>query len=175
MARPRTWIIAGSSVAVAALLALVVAWNADPHLFEKRSPPVVLLGITRDITYTGDALGNVTVVPSAGCPFCPLTIGAGTSVVVDLGWWWDNLTSGPGPTAFLNWTLVSPYPFEALAYTPPTPPLVYSWAENDHVGPLGGGGFGADITIVIPYQYSGLPASGEITFTMQATQFGQSR
>ena len=172
MARPRAWFFVALSLGLAITLVLTIAWNVDPHLFEKRSPAVTLTGITRSITFGGSALHNVTGFLTSGCSICPLTIRAGSSASILVGAWYDNMTSGPGPTAWMNWTVVSPYPFQALAYTPPTPPMVYSWSDHYQVGPYGGGGFGFYLTIVVPYSYSNLPRSGNITLTMTATQIG---
>lgn len=155
------------AVGVAASLVLLASWAVDPQLFEKRSSPVVLTGITRIITYEGLARGNVTGALTSGCSACPLVIPAGTSATIWVGAWYANLTYGAGPL-YMNWTLTSPYPFEAFASG--SPPLVYTWSEHDQVGPYGGGGFGTPITIVIPYHYSELPPSGNLTFTMVTTQ-----
>ncbi len=69
----------------------------------------------------------------------------------------------------MNWSVTSPYPFNAIAYAPPTPPTVYAWHECDTVGPYGNGGWGLSLTFVIPYSYSDLPSSGNLIFTMVAT------
>lgn len=171
MAVARDWVTVAVIVAVVAILAMAVAWKADPELFEKRSGPVVLTGITRTIAYDGSSRGNVTGALTSGCAACPLTIEAGDSATVWLGGWYANISYGAGPL-YMNWTVTSPYPFEALAYSGSTPPLVYSWSEHDRVGPYGGGGFGTSLTFVIPYSYSGLPPTGNVTFVMVATQVG---
>ena len=82
-----------------------------------------------------------------------------------------------GFTAFFNWSLNSPYPFADVgcfnaASLPEGTPLYYC-NESNQAGPYGGGEFGFAITISIPYQYTGLPPAGNITFNMTATLVGQ--
>lgn len=171
MGRAPDWYFVAGSVGLAALLCFAVASNLDPHLFEKRSPAVTLTGIDRTLVFEGSAHANVTGPQASGCPSCPLRLAAGSTKSVWVGMW-NASVSGGGQTVYLNWTVSAPFPFQALAYTPPTPPLVHSWSENDQIGPYGGGGFGFSLTFVIPYSYSDLPASGNVTFTMVVTQVG---
>ena len=174
MPRWRTWGIVAVTVGIAALLVLAVVWSVDPHLFEKRSPSVVVTGITRSIDYAQEALGNLSVRPASGCPVCPLTIQAGTSARVPIWTGWANLTLGE--TAYFNWSLHSPYPFGdvfcANAALVPAGSQIYYCNESNQAGPYGGGVFGFAITISIPYQYTGLPPAGSITFNMTATLVG---
>ncbi len=162
----RGWLIA-LTLGLVALLAFGVVWAENPLLFVKRSPPVLLLGIDRFIT--GNATSFVSGNMSSGCGKCPLSIGAGSTVTVEIGSWSANATAAPGKIVTMNWSVVSPYPFDAIAYAPPTPPMVYSWHDCVTVGPYGNGGWGLSLTITIPYSYTGLPGSGNITFTMNAT------
>ncbi len=96
MAFRGSWINVGVAVGTAACLILLSVWAVHPELFERRSSPVVLTGITRVITYEGFARGNVTGSLTSGCSACPLTILAGTSVTVWIGAWYANLTYGAG-------------------------------------------------------------------------------
>jgi len=174
MRRAQTLTIVALSVGLAAILVFAVVWGVNPHLFEKRSPSVVVTGISRTITYSKEAPGNLSVRPVFGCPACPLTIQAGSSAVVPIWIGWSNMSAGF--TAFFNWTLHSPYPFGdvdcANAASLPPGSQIYTCNESNQAGPYGGGEFSFAITISIPYQYTGLPPSGNITFNMTATLVG---
>jgi hypothetical protein len=152
-----------------AILVLTVVWGENPMLFVKRSSPVTLLGITRDVTYVGSSTGYLAGNFTSGCKFCPLTIDAGSTASVNLGMWWANTTEIPGKSAVMNWSIVSPYPFVGWQDRPLSDPSAYGWHDTDTAGPNGSGGFGFTLTLSIPYTYSGLPATGNITFTMTAT------
>lgn len=165
----RSWLIA-LTLGLIGILAFSMVWAEDPLLFVSRSPPAHLLGIDRFVT--GNATAFVQGNMSSGCSSCPLTILAGSTVTVEIGFWNANATSAPGETVAMSWSVVSPYPFDAPVYAPPTPPMVYSWHDCDTVGPYGNGGWGLSLTIVIPYADSGLPSSGSVNFTMTATAGG---
>jgi hypothetical protein len=166
---PRRW-VRTMVVALISLLAVSLVWAVAPIVFPApHSPAVTLLGINRIVTYEGSTIGYLSGNLTSGCNVCPLTINAGSSIVVWIGTWVANASSTPGRVVVMNWSVVSPYPFDAISYHPPSPPLVYSWNETDTVGPYGNGGFAIALTIVIPDAYSNLPAMGNITFTMYAT------
>jgi hypothetical protein len=171
----RTLTIVTLSVGLAALLVFAVVWSANPYLFEKRSPSVVVTGITRTINYADEGPGNLSVRPMFGCPVCPLIIEAGSSAVVPIWIGWSNMSAGF--TAYFNWSLHSPYPFGDVycanaAFLPIGSQLNYC-NESNQAGPYGGGEFAFAITISIPFQYTGLPPAANITFNMTATLVGQ--
>jgi hypothetical protein len=169
LTRARKLGIAALSIGLAAVLVFAIVWSEDPLLFVKQSLPVTLVGIDRTVSYEGNATGYVSGNLTSGCNVCPLSVHAGSTVTVVIGEWIANATSTPGRVVLMNWSVVSPYPFDAFSYIPPTPPLVYSWHDTVTVGPYGNGGFGISLTIVIPYSYSNLPPTGNITFTLIAS------
>jgi len=176
MRRARTLTVLAVSAFVAAILVLAVVWSANPHLFEKRSASVVVTGIDRDISYAKEAPGNLSVRPVSGCPACPFVIQAGSSATVPIWIGWSNMSAGF--TAYFNWSLHSPYPFAdvdcANDAALPSGAQLYYCNESNQAGPYGGGEFSFAITISIPYQYTGLPASGVITLNMTVTLVGHS-
>jgi hypothetical protein len=170
MRKPIRWALA-LSVGLVALLTFGIVWGENPMLFVKRSPPISIVGIDRIISYQGTALGNISGSLLSGCPNCPIVIHAGSSEKVEIGSWWSNKSSKLDDMVKMNWSVVSPYPFDALFYAPPTPPLVYKWNDSVTLFPYATGGWGLALTIVIPYAYSGLPPAGNITFTMSAVEY----
>jgi hypothetical protein len=166
--REKLWLTI-PAVAVAALAVFAIVWAQNPLLFVKQSPPVTLVDITRVVSYGENASGYISGNLTSGCNICPLTIQAGSSASVEIGFWLANTSETPGRTVTMNWTLYSPYPFQAPSYHPPTPPLVYTWNDTDTVGPYGSGGFGITVVIEIPYAYTNLPPNGSISFNLNAS------
>lgn len=161
----RVWILA-LTIGAAGIIVFATYWAANPMLFVERSPSVRLNGVNR--VFWGNATSYVSGNMSSGCAGCPVVIAAGSSFIVEIGQWIANATAAPGRVVTMNWSLVSPYPFE-LGWIDFGSASMYSSHECDTVGPYGNGGFGIAVKLVIPSSYAGLPSSGNITFTMNAT------
>jgi hypothetical protein len=167
MLRSRWWTVVGVSWAVTIVLGVALAWTVLASHGPERSEPVILKGIDRTVVYHGVASTYLTVLPAEGCSLCPVTIEAGTTITFLLGSWWANATPLPGGGVWVNWSLVSPFPFEKLVSGEPPAPLVYNETGSDW---LQGGGVESYLSVVIPYHYSNLPSEGNITLAVNATE-----
>jgi hypothetical protein len=155
-------------VAVVAILAVLLVASLTYWAWPRPGPPVKLLGINRTLTYSGNASGYVFGTITSGCPECPVTITAGATEVVNITW----LTTDPFAShlnyTFVNVTIVSPYPFREYIPAGSNGPTLfrdhYMWSAG---GP--GGGDGLWISIEIPFDSSGLPATGTIVEWINAS------
>jgi hypothetical protein len=102
----------------------------------------------------------------SGCPVCPVVIDAGSSASLNVSWVSSDPAAAGLSETFVNISINSPYPFYEGA--PSASHLVYATSYMWTAG--GPGGFvGDDLTFVIPYSYSNLPATGTIDVVMNAS------
>lgn len=162
--------IVATVVAVVAVRIGTVVWIEAPAIWPKPGPSVELLGINRTVNYSGSYSGYVFGTTTSGCPVCPLVIAAGTTVVVNASWIGASPVSSHLHYVFVNWTIQSPYPFLAISYHPGDRPSVYTWHDSLEIG--GAGGWeGIPLSIDIPFDSSGLPATGTIFEWINASAF----
>lgn len=145
---------------VVALIGTII-WIEAPAIWPKPGPPVELLGINRTITYNGSYSNYLEGTTTSGCPVCPLQIGAGATVTVNVSW----ISSDPNAFhlnyTFVNVTFRSPYPFLALEWGAGPRPTSFSESLMWEAG--GPGGWQGDpLPIDIPFDSGGLPSSGYI-------------
>jgi hypothetical protein len=149
-----------------AIPAGTVLWAYSPSLFPpQHSPPVVLLGINRTVTYEGSTSGYLTGQLTSGCPSCPLTIPAGSSASLNVSWTDTRFAGTSLSYIFVNITINSPYPWEG-----PSGSGVFYHTDREfwEVG-YPGGALGIPFTIVIPNTYSNLPAAGYVNVYVNAS------
>jgi hypothetical protein len=154
-------------VVVATLIIVLVA-SVTYLAWPRSGPPVKLLGIDRTVTYNGSASDYVFGTITSGCSVCPVNIAAGANKVLNVTWLTTDPLASHLNYTFVNFTIVSPYPFIEYIPAGSSGPTMLT----DHLmwtagGP--GGAIGFWISIEIPYESRGLPGTGTIMEWINAT------